>query len=223
MLTHSGRLFRPLLSFAALAALSLLAVQDIKAELIADPAGDFLPSYTGPKNGDLDVVSAQVFFNGSSFTFTSAQAAPIGLTTGAVYVWGVDRGAGRQGFPVIAPGVLFDSVFIINPAGGSSVRDLISNTGTAINDISFSGSTISGTVPLSTLPSLGRAPSQYTVNLWPRFSGVTGDAAIPDFAPNNTSVLVTSATPEPSTISLLGMAVCGTLGILRLRRRNNSQ
>ena len=186
--------FHPVFSFVLLALLSLVAVRDIKADLITDPAGDFLPSYTGPKNGDLDVVSAQVFFNGSSFLFTSTEAAPIGTTSGAVYVWGIDRGAGSQGFPGLAPGVLFDSIFIINPAGGSTVRDLINNTSTAISNISFSGSTISGTVPLSALPSLGRAPSQYTVNLWPRFGGVTG---------NVSGLRTTSCAVEPEA-SMLG-------------------
>lgn len=223
MLIRSGRLFRPLFSFTTLALFLCGGVQDVKADLITDSASDFLASYTGPKNGDLDVVSAQVFFNGSDFMFTSTQAAPIGTTTGAIYVWGINRGAGTQGFPVIAPGVLFDSIFIINPTGGSTVRDLISNTSTAISNISFSGSTISGTVPLSALPTRGLAPSQYTVNLWPRFSGVTGDPSISDFAPDNSNALVTNAVPEPSTISLLGMAACGALGILRLRRRDNSR
>lgn len=223
MLIRSGRLFRPLFSFTTLALFLLGAVQDVKADLITDSANDFLASYTGAKNGDLDVVSAQVFFNGSSFMFTSTQAAPIGTTAGAIYVWGINRGAGTQGFPVIAPGVLFDSIFIVNPAGGSTVRDLINNTSTAISNISFSGSTISGTVPLNALPSQGLAPSQYTVNLWPRLSGITGDPAVSDFAPNNSNALVTNAVPEPATISLLGMAACGALGILRMRRRNSSQ
>jgi hypothetical protein len=223
MFTYSGRVLWPLLSFAVMVLFQLIVAQNMKAELITDPTGDFLRSYTGPKNSDLDVVSAQVLFDGSNFTFTSTQAAPIGLTSGTIYVWGIDRGAGQQGFPAIAPGVLFDSIFIINPAGGSSVRDLVSNTSTPINNINFAGSTISGTVPLSDLPSLGRSPSQYAVNLWPRFSGVTGDAAISDFAPDNSDVLVTNVAPEPSTTSLLGMTFCGALAMFHLRRRNNSQ
>ena len=220
MLVYSRQLFRTLLSFAMLASLSLAAAQNIKAAVITDPAGDFLPSYTGPKNGDLDVIRAEVTFDGSNFLFTSTQAASVGLTTGGFYVWGVNRGTGLQGFPAIAPGVLFDSVVILNPAGGSTVRDLITSTSTAISNISFSGATISGTVPLSALPSRGFAPSQYTVNLWPRFGGVTGDPSISDFAPDNSNALVTtSAVPEPSTISLFGMAVCGILGVFRFRRK----
>ena len=214
---------RQLSSFAVLALFPLITAQSIKADLITDPAGNFLPSYTGPKNGDLDVISAQVFFDGSSFLFTSTQAAPIGLTTGAIYVWGINRGAGTQGFPTLAPGVLFDSVFILNPAGGSSVRDLVTGAGTAISNISFSGSTISGTVPYSALFLQGFGPSQYTVNLWPRFGGVTGNAAISDFAPDNSNRLVTSVTPEPSTVSLFGMAAGGLLGVFRLRRKNSLQ
>ena len=220
MLIHSRQLFRPLLSFAMLTSLSLTAAQNIKAAVITDPAGDFLPSYTGPQNGDLDVISAEVSFDGSNFLFTSTQAASVGLTPGGFYVWGIDRGVGRQGFPTIAPGVLFDSVVVLNPAGGSAVRDLIANTSTPISNISFSGAVINGTVPLSALPSMGFAPSQYTVNLWPRAAGITGDPAVSDFAPDNSNVLVTtSAAPEPSTISLFGMAACGILGVFRLRRK----
>src|SRR4051794_34939918 len=78
--------------------------------------------------------------------FTSTQAVPMGLTTGAIYVWGIGRGVGQQRFPVIAPGVLFDSIFTVDSVAGSTVRDLVDNTGTLISNIHFSGSTINGTV-----------------------------------------------------------------------------
>jgi hypothetical protein len=56
---------------------------------ITDPEGDFLSVYTGPKNGDLDVVSADAVRSGSDFvTLTGTHAAAIGTTTGAAYVWG---------------------------------------------------------------------------------------------------------------------------------------
>ena len=89
----------------AILSLSLLSAVPSTAALISDPAGDFLPSYTGPQNGDLDVLSAQVFFNGSDFRFTSTLNGAIGATPNAIYVWGIDRGAGTPGFPTIAPGV----------------------------------------------------------------------------------------------------------------------
>jgi hypothetical protein len=69
------------------------------AALISDPAGDFLPTYVGPQNGDLDVLEAEVFFDGSSFLFTSTSNAAIGTTPGGVFVWGINRGAGLRLFP----------------------------------------------------------------------------------------------------------------------------
>jgi hypothetical protein len=189
----------------------------LSAALITDPAGDFLPSFSGPQNGDLDVLSAQVFFTGSSFVFTSTQNGLVGTTPTGLYVWGIDRGAGTAGFPTLAPGVTFDSLFIINPSGASTVRDNVNNVVTPITNITVSGATVTGTVPLSALPSLGLlAPTDYRVNLWPR-SGAGGNNVISDFAPDNSVAAVTSATPEPGTISLVGTV--GVLGLAMLRRK----
>jgi len=196
-----------------------------KAALITDPAGDFLPSYTGPHNGDLDVLSAQVLFNGSTFTFTSTVNGAIGTTPNATYIWGIDRGMGTASFPAIAPGVTFDSVFSINPSGQSSVTDLIDKMSTPITNISVNGSTVTGTVDLSALPSEGLAPSNYLVNLWPK-AGTSSDMnLISDFAPNNSDVpvtsTVTSATPEPAGLTLAGGILLVGLALIR-RRRNAS-
>ncbi len=194
-----------------------LGASQMQAAQISDPTGDFLPSYTGPHNGDLDVLSAEVLYTGPSFLFTSTLNGPIGTTPTALYVWCIDRGMGTVGFPTIAPGVTFDSVFVINPSGTSSVRDTVNNTVTPISNITVSGSTVSGIVPLSALPSLGLlAPSNYMVNLWPR-DGASGNGAISDFAPNNSDVPVTNATPEPGTMSLVG--AIGLLGVGLLQRR----
>lgn len=212
-----GNLRTTVLAFGALLALG--AVQ-LPAALITDPAGDFLASYTGPHNGDLDVLSAQVFFDGSSFTFTSTQNGIVGTTPTGLYVWGIDRGTGTVGFPTIAPGVTFDAIFLINPSGASSVRDLVSSTSTPITNITISGSTVTGVVPLSALSSRGLAPSAYMVNLWPR-SGAGGIEVISDFAPNNSDVAVTNATPEPGTLSLVGAVGLAGFAVLRRRRIAN--
>ncbi len=197
--------------------LLLTSVVPSMAAVITDPAGDFLPSYTGLKNGDLDVLNAQVFFDGINFLFTSTQNGPIGQTPTGIYVWGIDRGAGTVGFPDIAPGVTFDAVFVINPSGTSTLRDLISSTTTTISNITVSGNTVSGIVPLSALPSRGLTPSNYMVNLWPR-SGAAGNSAISDFAPNNSDALVTT-TPEPGTLSLFATALSGVVLVLRRRKK----
>src|SRR5260370_17151342 len=80
-----------------LMALTILALGAISAPLsaatIVDPAGDFLPTFTtGPRNGDLDVLSAQVLFDGTNFTFTSTENPPIRMPNGSVFVLGLDRG-----------------------------------------------------------------------------------------------------------------------------------
>jgi hypothetical protein len=106
MLTDSHQAVWLLLSFAVLILFQLVAAQTIKADLMTDLTGNFLPAYSGPKSGELEVASAQVLTDRSNFMFTSTQAAPMGLTDGAFSAWGTDRGVGQLGFPVIAPGVL---------------------------------------------------------------------------------------------------------------------
>lgn len=182
---------------------------------INDPANDFLPSYTGPHNADLDVLEAEVFLEGSSLRFTSHSAAAIGTTSGGVFVWGIDRGAGFATFPVIAPGVTFDAVAVLVPGGSSFVRDLATNVDTPISNVSFSGADLSAVVPLSAFPSLGAAPSQYTVNLWPRSELSFTDDVISDFAPDNSNAAVTvmATVPEPTSLALLGAVALALLWV----------
>jgi hypothetical protein len=208
-----------LLAPLAMIALVATIAQPSSAAAITDPAGDFIPSYTGPHNGDLDVLNAQVFFDGSSFSFTSTQNGAIGTTPGAVYVWGINRGAGTAGFPDIAPGVTFDSVFIIDPSGTSTIRDLTNGSAVNISNVTVSGDMLSATVPLSDLPSKGLAPANYMVNLWPRSSATGTEAVISDFAPDNSdaAVTATSAAPEPASLSLLVIGALG--GFCFVRRR----
>lgn len=192
------------------------------AAQVSDPAGDFLPSYAGPRNpvtnGDLDVRTAGFFFNGSTYRFTSTSSANIGSTPGGFFVWGVNRGAGTQGFPVIAPGVLFDMVIIVNPGGTSTVRDLTNAQATnlAAGAVSFLGTSLTVDVPAALLPSRGFAATAYTANLWPRgFQG--GDNAISDFAPDNSNITV-QVTPEPGTALLLLPALAMAAMVCRRQR-----
>lgn len=202
----------------AIASLLLLGALSAAADVISDPTNDFLPSFTGPHNGDLDAVSAQVFFDGANFTFTSTLNGIVGTTPTGLYVWGIDRGAGTVGFPAIASGVTFDAIFAINPAGTSTVRDLISGTATNISAITVSGATVTGVVPASALPSRGLAPTSFLVNLWPR-SGAGGNNVIADFAPDNSDAGVTVLTPEPATLGLFSAASVAALALLRRRTR----
>jgi hypothetical protein len=185
---------------------------------ITDSVGDFIPSFVGPHNGDLDVLSGNLILSGTQFAFSTTLAGPIGTTTGSLYVLGLDRGQGTSRFSVIAPGVLFDEVVAVTGTGTATVRDLISNIATTLpsSAVTISGNNLSFSFPLSLAPSLGFAPNNYTWNLWPR-TGAGNDNQISDFAPDNSNIRVTVATvPEPGTVALFGL---GAMGLMAIRRR----
>lgn len=183
-----------------------------------DPAGDFIATYTGPQNADLDVLSSQVLLNAGIFQFSAALAGPVGTTAGGFYVFGVDRGMGTARFGAIASNVLFDSVVVINSNGTGFTRDLLLGVSTTLapSAISLTGSSISASVAAALLPSTGFAPAAYTYNLWPRSPGA-GNGTIADFAPDNSNAAVT-AVPEPQTWALL-IAGFGLVGTAARRRR----
>lgn len=149
---------------------------------IVDPQGDFVTAFSGPHDADLDALGGEVSFDGTNFTFTAAMAGSIGATSGATYVWGLNRGAGTARFGSLATGVVFDAVVVLNPGGTSAVNDFVTSTSTPLpaSSVTVSGASITAIVPATLLPSQGLAPAQYTVNLWPRTS-----AGISDFAPDN--------------------------------------
>jgi hypothetical protein len=204
----------------------LVSAVPSSATAISDPSNDFLPSFAGPHDGDLDVVAANVTLDGSNFDFTATMNAAVGLTSGAVYVFGLNRGQGTAKFGNIGAGdVLFDSTFVIKQNGVGVINDLINHTSTTISGlgtVNLAGSTISGVVPVSDLPSEGFSPSEYEYNIWPELGAANpGNTEISDFAPNNSDARVSVATPEPATMSL----VCGTsliaFGFLRRRKRTD--
>ncbi len=205
---------------AVAAALTALALAPASAQ-IADPAGDFLSTYTGPKNGDLDVLLSNVAFTPAGFVFTATLNGTVGTTANSLYVWGLDRGQGTARFGALASGVVFDSVVTVTGGGVGTARDLIS--GAAVTNgivVTINGSSLEADVPLSALPSLGLAQNQYTWNLWPRINGGT-TANISDFAPDNSNVRV-AVTPEPGSVALLvGLTVTGA-GLLRRRAKKRS-
>lgn len=222
------------LSFLGLAALTCLSPLSTQAaSLVVDPAGDFLPTYTaGPTNGDLDVIAAAGFYDAVAQTFTLSAflADQVGVTPGALYVWGIDRGLGTQRFvagsPSIGAGVTFDSVLIVRQDGTGAYNDFINGGATALNpaNIRISGNTVTlDDLPLA-LFAPGTAgfvtPQLYTWNLWPRL-GLGSNAQISDFAPDaaNLGFQVTPV-PEPETWAMLatGLALTG----LRLRSRRET-
>ncbi len=66
----------------------IAAATATQAQSITDPVGDFLPCYTGPQNGDVDVASAFAGYNPATdtFSFSGTFAGAIGTTAGAFYV-----------------------------------------------------------------------------------------------------------------------------------------
>jgi hypothetical protein len=186
-----------------------------QATVITDAAGDFLPTYTGPRNGDLDVLSITVTTDGAAFTITALMAGAIGTTTGGRYIWGVNRGRGTPGFAAIGlNNVLFDTVIALNNDGTGSVNLLSGSPATALaaGSVTISGNTISAIIPYSLLPTNGLVFANYGFNLWPRAPGA-GNAFLSDFAPDNATI----STPEPAAIALMGLAFAG-LGLARRRK-----
>jgi hypothetical protein len=207
----------------ASAALMAAAAQPLAAQQASDPAGDFLPTYGGTKGGDLDVLSAQVFYDPTiqKFALTATMNGAIGSTPNGFYVWGFNKGAGAAGFASLGlNGILFDAVVLIRPTG-------VTVGGANVNDFFFfQGNTFTAVVPLSFLPSTRFTPQNYTWNLWPRQSGPTGTAQISDFAPDNSNFGVTVGpipaavltTPEPGSMALMAAGIAG-LGVVARRRR----
>lgn len=175
------------------------------AQSTNDPVGDFLSTYTGPHNGDLDVTSIQATFDGAIFRLDATAAAPIGTTSTGLYVWGFDRGKGTAGFAQIgATNVLFDSVIIVNPGAGTViVRDIVNNLTTVLpaSAIRVSGNEISVDIPANLLSPEGFAQAEFLVNLWPR-NVAGGDETISDFAPDNADVPLILAFPTPVSASV---------------------
>ena len=201
---------------------SLALLGGATAAPISDPLGDFLPSYTaGSKGVDLDVLAADAVYTGTSFILSSTEAGPIGTTAGALFVWGIDRGRGTARFGTLAPGVTFDSVVSINPAGTTRVTDLISGIGTdlASSAITVDGSSLSVVVPAGLLPAFPGLlqPDSYLVNLWPRL-GAGNNNQITDFAPDNSDFQIRTV-PEANSVALLLSGLIGFTAVRGWKRR----
>ena len=185
---------------------------------INNPNNDFLPSYTGSHNGDLDVVSAFVNYNPGTdtFFFSGTMDAAIGTTASAFYVWCVDRGTGTARFGPLAPGVLFYSVVVLRLDGTATVNRFDGSDNLPAGTATFAGNTIQGSISGALLASTGFDKTAYTWNLWARDGSQAGNAAISDSDPDNSNAGVT-AVPEPSTVAFLALGL-GALGRVARRR-----
>lgn len=185
---------------------------------ISDPVGDFIPTFAGTPGGDLDVISAAGSFDGTNITLTATMNGAIGTTSGAIYVWGFDRGQGTARFSPAIPNtdnILFDSVVLMRPDTTASITRLVGGGSTPFGagSVLINGATITMTFAATELPSFGFAVADYTWNLWPR-QGTGNNNQISDFAPDNSNARLDSV-PEPMTI----LALAGISGLAALKRK----
>lgn len=198
------------------------------AVMTTDTANDFLPTFTGQQNADLDVRSADVAFNPatSMFSFSATQAGQIGTTAGEEFVFGLNRGRGTQRFqnetPAIGAGISFDSVMILQPNGTGEIIDLLTGGTEPLpaGSVKVSGNTIEATsIPASLVPSEGFQPQNFTWNFWPRV-GMGDNSQVTDFVPNASNAVVSTTevvVPAPGALLLGALGVC-LAGWIRRRK-----
>ena len=207
----------------ALATLAL-AAQPAQATTIIDATGDILSTFngpqTGPASGPFDVTSVSAVQDGVDVTISATMAGP---ATATAYVLGINRGMGAAfldaGPTPVGAGVLFDSVAILLPSGGSFVDLLPANTMFSLTNVTFSGDSFTAVIPFADLPMTGFTTGNYLYNLWPRDGlNAADNTQISDFAPDASS-FAASFVPEPSAwaLMLFGLGMLGAA--LRNRRR----
>ena len=188
------------------------------AATVSDATGDFIPTYTGPHQADLDVTSFSVTYNSALQTFLlqSTMAGTIDPTLGGFYAIGVNTGTGPSNFAAIGfDGVRFNQVIAVRKDGTAN----IGANALAPGSVTIGGNALSVLVPLSLLPTTGFDAAHYAFNIWPRSGTVGGTAVISDFAPENATL---AAAPEPATWAtmVVGFGLCGAA--LRSSRRTRA-
>jgi hypothetical protein len=216
-LERKDTIMRLILS-TSLAALALVAgTGTAQAVTVTDPTGDFLPSFVGPNDADLDVTSFSVTYNAATSTFTlgAVFAGVVDPLKAGRYVFGVNTGTGVNApFAAIGqPLVRFNQAVVINKNGTGNVGATV----LPVSDIIVIGNQLTFRIAASLLPSTGFANDQYGWNLWPR-NAVAGNAGISDFSPNN-ALLAVNPIPEPAAWMMMIVGFGAVGGALRSRRR----
>lgn len=173
-----------------------------------DASQDFLPSYTGPKDSDLDVLQADVVIDAlaQTITFSGTMKGTIDTRSPKLYVFGIDRGAGAAGGnlvfhgplggePKIGNGVMWDSAIALTAAGQALFFDVLNPGLVPLPNVAvtINGNQISATVPLALFPSQGFKLKEYTYNVWPRSELSLANTVVSDFAPDNGNAPVSIA------------------------------
>lgn len=211
-------------------AFALLTSATAAPAAITDPAGDLLGTYTGPSNGDVDILSGDVAFDGTSYFLSTTMNGAVGTTTGSLFVWGVDRGSGAPrltfGSPSVGAGVLFDAVIVMFPDGTLRVVTIPLAGAPTITQFAggtvIDGDTMSATVSLALLGSMGFAPEDYAFGLWsrarvnPAMDGT--NAEIADFLSGSGSINA-RAVPEPATWLTMLLGFGAACAAIRKRRK----
>ncbi|WP_207791636.1 PEP-CTERM sorting domain-containing protein [Sandaracinobacteroides hominis] len=153
------------------------------------------------------------------------RSAAAGDTPGSLYVWGINRGGARLplGSPGIGAGLCSISVCVMFTDGSARVVVFQSMGPPVITPlvggIDVSGSTLTGDIPFSLLPSNGVSAASYEYSLWvrkrvnPAMDGTNAELA--DFLPDAATFV--AGVPEPSSWLVL-VAGFGVMGIAARRR-----
>ena len=189
----------------AASAAALLGAGAAHATTVIDPVGDFLPSFVGTPFADLDITSFTADFDAahSAFDFSAAFNGAFDPTHTALYIIGVDTGAGAaHPFAGIGEGnVAFDQAIAVRNTGAASL-------GATALSAALSGNSFSLVVPTALLPGTAGVtdPRDFRFSFWSR-NGLGNNNQNADFAPDNA---IFSAVPEPAswalTIGGFGMA-----------------
>jgi hypothetical protein len=206
------------------AALSAMLVPGLsQATTITDPAGDFLPTFVGPHNADLDILSTTVDMVGGDFVVSATLAGAVGATAGASYVFGVNTGGAGAPFAPFEPNVLFNSKIVLKANAPSTVTDNIAHpTVTTLGSgaVTVAGDTITALIPISLLPGTGLAAGQYGFSFWS--ADGAGFPEIADFAPNDGTFTVGAAVPEPASWAMMLVGIGGLGAVTRAGRRRRA-
>jgi hypothetical protein len=178
---------------------------------VVDPVGDFVATYDGPQNPDLDVTSFSVNFDtvANNFLLNAVFAGAINPSGPGFYVVGVNTGTPTLNFASLGlPGVTFNKVIVIQKDGSAAIGP--SSLASLGGSVTVNGDHFDALVPLSALlPATGADPLHFGFNIWPR-GGTPAQLKQPisDFAPDNA---VLASVPEASTWAtmILGFGLVG--------------